>query len=322
MFGILRNKNKTEEGLSKTRQGWFGSVISVFRCARLDGEMWEQLEEALIGADVGVSTTTDLVEKLRERLIKEGVTDPLQALSLLKECIVEIFKMPAWDGAVVPRETLSGPTVILVVGVNGAGKTTSIAKLASHIQRSGKQVILGAADTFRAAAVEQLQVWGTHLGVDVVAHSQGGDPGAVAYDAYKAAVARKADVLIVDTAGRLHAKQNLMDELNKIRSVLASLDASSPHQVILVLDATTGHNGLMQAQEFIKAAGCTGVFLAKLDGTARGGMVVAISQVLNLPVLFIGTGEGLDDISLFDPSDFVEALFATTTIDAVEETVT
>jgi fused signal recognition particle receptor len=201
------------------------------------------------------------------------------------------------------------PLVILVVGVNGVGKTTSIAKLTRIYQAEGKQVLLGAADTFRAAAIEQLQVWGERLGVDVIAHKQDGDPGAVAFDALQAAKARKADVLIIDTAGRLHSKTNLMEEIKKVQRVLTRQDEDSPQRVLLALDATTGQNGLHQARAFTEALNCDGVFLSKLDGTAKGGVVVSITRELQLPVLFVGTGEGLDDVTPFDPQDFVEALF-------------
>jgi len=205
---------------------------------------------------------------------------------------------------------VSGPYVILMVGVNGVGKTTSIAKLAHHFTQDGKKVILGAADTFRAAAAEQLQILGKQIGVDVISHEAGGDPGAVAFDTYQAGKARGADVLIIDTAGRLHTKSNLMEELRKVHRVLARQDESAPHQVILTLDATTGLNGLAQAKSFKEAVDCTGIFLAKLDGTARGGIALAIKQELEVPILFIGTGEGVTDLAPFDTRDFVDSLLA------------
>jgi fused signal recognition particle receptor len=203
--------------------------------------------------------------------------------------------------------------VILVCGVNGVGKTTSIAKLAHHFTVAGKKVVLGAADTFRAAAEEQLEILGERVGVDVISHQHGADPGAVAYDAWQAARARGADILIVDTAGRLHTRNNLMDELRKVRRVINGLDDAAPHQVLLTLDATTGHNGLTQARAFTEAVGCTGIFLAKLDGTARGGIVLSIRRELGVPILFIGTGEGLGDIAPFDPGEFVDAMLAPAT---------
>ena len=208
--------------------------------------------------------------------------------------------------------TIPGPFVILMVGVNGVGKTTSIAKLAHHFTQAGKKVVLGAADTFRAAAEEQLEVLGQRVGVDVISHQPGADPGAVAYDSYEACRSRGADVLIVDTAGRLHTKSNLMAELQKVHRVINRLDPSAPHQVLLTIDATTGHNGLAQAKAFSASVGCSGIFLAKLDGTARGGIVLAIKQELGIPILFIGTGESLDDISPFDAREFVDSLLAPT----------
>jgi fused signal recognition particle receptor len=201
------------------------------------------------------------------------------------------------------------PFVLRVVGVNGVGKTTSIAKMTRHYQEMGKKVMVAAGDTFRAAAIEQIQIWGERLKIDVIAHQQGSDPGAVAYDAYQAALARDVDVLIIDSAGRLHNKAPLIEELRKVRRVLERFDEAVPHQTMLVLDATTGHNGLEQARVFQEAVGVSGVFLAKLDGTAKGGITVAIAQELKLPVVFIGTGEGLDDLSIFDTDDFVDALF-------------
>ena len=204
------------------------------------------------------------------------------------------------------------PRVVLAIGVNGVGKTTSVAKLAHYLTEQGSRVLLAASDTFRAGAIEQLQTWGQRVGVDVIAHRAGGDPAAIAYDALEAARARGVDFVIVDTAGRLHTKLNLMEEMKKINRVLARLDPKAPHETILVMDATTGQNGLAQARSFTEAMGCTGVFLAKLDGTAKGGAVVAIVQELGLPVLFIGTGEGMEDMAPFDPREFVEELFSTT----------
>jgi fused signal recognition particle receptor len=232
---------------------------------------------------------------------------------LLKAEMVGVLRLPG-DGAadLLTAGKGQGPQVVLVVGVNGVGKTTSIAKLAHWLRANGRKVLLGAGDTFRAAAIEQLQAWGQRAGVDVVAHRQGADPGAVAYDTYQAAQARGCDTIIIDTAGRLHTKHNLMEEMKKIKRVLSRLDQTAPHQVILVLDATTGQNGLAQARHFTEAVGCTGIFLAKLDGTAKGGIVLAICDQLKLPVMFIGTGEGLEDMAPFDPEEFVEALFAST----------
>ena len=310
---LFRRKEKTKAALLKTRRGWGGSIGAILgRGPLADDTLWEEVEEALVVADVGVKTTAELLHRVRQRVREEKVASAEEVVELLKgemAALLEPEDKSIWDWY-DQKELRAKPLVLLVAGANGVGKTTSIAKLAYHYQQLGKRVILGAADTFRAAAIDQLQAWGERLHVDVVAHRQGADSGAVAYDAYQAAVARDADVLIVDTAGRLHTKTYLMEELGKVRRVLARQEATAPHQTILVLDATTGLNGLAQAQAFRDAIGVDGVFLAKLDGTAKGGVVVAIAQELRLPVLFIGTGEGLEDLSLFDPNDFVDALLS------------
>ena len=312
VFGLFRRKDKTQAALAKTRRGWGGGIASLFQRGTLaDDALWEDVEEALMSADVGVETTLKLVEDVRTRVREENVTGRDEVVELFKEemaVLLEPADESAWkwyEGDDLPVK----PFVLLVVGVNGVGKTTSIAKLAAHYQRMDKKVIIAAGDTFRAAAIEQLKVWGDRVGADVVAHQHGSDPGAVAYDAYEAAVARDADVLIVDTAGRLHTKTNLMDELKKVRRVLQRQNETSPHQTLLVLDATTGHNGLIQAAAFKGDVAVDGVFLTKLDGTAKGGIVVAIAKELGLPVVFLGTGEDMDDISLFNTDDFVDALF-------------
>ena len=251
-----------------------------------------------------------IIEELRERVRGEGISDAESAYALLKETLARELAdgSPAgtWDSA----NAATAPYVILMVGVNGVGKTTSIAKLAYHLTRAGKKVILGAADTFRAAAEEQLEILGDRVGVEVISHQPGADPGAVAYDAWQASKARGADVLIVDTAGRLHTRTNLMEELRKVHRVISRLDPAAPQDVLLTLDATTGLNGLAQARAFTEAVGCTGIFLAKLDGTARGGIALAIKQELNVPILFIGTGESLEDIAPFNAADFVDSLLA------------
>lgn len=316
MFGRKKEKEvpseeerqRTEEGLRKTRQTWFSRMTGIFRRGVVDEDLWDEMEEVLVSADVGVATTTELLERVRERVAQERRTSAEDALTILKEEMVDILEA-AGDGD-SGGEVRGRPTVVLVVGVNGTGKTTSIAKLSHWLVGQGRSVVLGAADTFRAAAVEQLQVWGQRLGVEVIAHQAGSDPGAVAHDAYQAAQRRDADVVVVDTAGRLHTKTNLMEELKKVARVVRRLDETAPHQVILVLDATTGQNGLLQARYFTEALGCTGVFLTKLDGTAKGGIVLAIARDLGLPVLFVGTGEGLEDMARFDPRGFVEALFS------------
>lgn len=308
MFGILRRKEKIEEGVRKSRDAWFGKIARLFQSARPDDKLWEELEELLISADVGVETTGKLLACLRQRVRDEGIGQALQILEALKEEVVAIVDV---DRSLNKENgSLTSPQIILVVGVNGAGKTTSIAKLAYHFKAEGRRVILGAADTFRAAAIEQLQVWGERLGVDVVAHRPGSDPGAVAFDAFQAARAREADIVIIDTAGRLHTKYNLMEELKKIYRVLARQEDGLSPFVLLILDATIGQNGLYQARHFTDAVKCDGIFLAKLDGTAKGGIVLAITDELKLPVLYIGTGEKLEDMAAFDPREFVESLFA------------
>ena len=279
----------------------------LFQRASLDQDLWDELEELLISADVGVATTERLIDRLRERVREERITQPNDALTVLKQEMVDIIHR---DGARNGLEVENPPLIVLMAGVNGSGKTTSVAKLAQWYKDEGKSVVLGAADTFRAAAIEQLQVWGDRLDVDVIAHRPGADPGAVAFDALQAARSRGADVVIIDTAGRLQTKVNLMQELKKIRRVLSRLGGGESLRVLLTLDATTGQNGLIQARSFIEAVECDGVFLAKLDGTAKGGVVLAIAEDLKLPVLYIGTGEQPDDIAMFDANDFVEGLFA------------
>jgi len=253
-----------------------------------------------------VGTTAKLIKRVKERLEKEKVKEAAPARSLLEAEMVNLLTLP-------PTETTAGsptPRVTLVVGVNGGGKTTSIAKLADGLKAEGRKVILVAADTFRAAAIDQLKKWGERVGVDVVAHQPGADPGAVVFDALSAAKARGADEVIIDTAGRLHTKFNLMEELKKIKRVAAKFDATAPHEVILVLDATTGQNGLTQAKYFTEAVSVTGIFLTKLDGTAKGGIVLAICDELKIPILYAGVGERLEDMAPFDARSFVEALFS------------
>ena len=265
------------------------------------------LEEVLISADVGVKTSTRISETLRERVKSERLGNPDDIRAALREEMAAILSKATGD-----REFLSsvngGPGVVLVVGVNGGGKTTSIGKMAHAYCSEGQSVVLAAADTFRAAAIEQLEVWGERSGAHVVAHQQGADPGAVAFDALSSARNRKADLVLVDTAGRLHTKYNLMQELQKIKRVVSRFDPSAPHEVVLVLDAVIGQNAVAQAREFIEAAGVTAIFLAKLDGSAKGGVVLSICDELGIPIRFIGTGEGPDDMAPFDAEEFVSAL--------------
>ena len=304
LFG--KGKSKIADSLTKTRQGFFGQVMQLFGAADVSEAMWEELEELLIQADVGVQTTVAVVERLRERVDKEHVRQSTRVRQMLRE---ELRTLLPRD---VPRNDLEERllTVVLIVGVNGSGKTTSIAKLTQYYRQRGKRVVLAAADTFRAAAIDQLKVWGDRTGVDVIAHSPGSDPGAVVYDAIQAAQSRKANVLIVDTAGRLHTKFNLMQELKKIRSVATKNVHRAPHETWLVLDATTGQNALAQARQFKEEAGVTGLVIAKLDSTAKGGIVFAIGQELGLPIRFVCTGENVDDLAEFDAEAFLDGIFA------------
>jgi fused signal recognition particle receptor len=296
-----------EKGVKRAREGWFRRVVHLFDRATVGEALWDELEELLISADVGVNTTAKLIERVKERVSSERLTVGPQIYSALKEEMVAMLMVDIpMEEPVAP--TSSEPRVILVVGVNGAGKTLSIAKLAYSLRGQGKRVIMAAADTFRAAAIDQLKILGNRVGAEVICHQPGADPGAVVFDSLEAARGRHADVVIIDTAGRLHTKFNLMEELTKIKRVASRSDPQAPHEVLLVLDATTGQNGLTQARYFTDAVGVTGVFLAKLDGTAKGGIVLAICDELKIPILFIGTGEALEDLAPFDAQTFVEAL--------------
>ena len=302
-------KKATEQAVKPSRDRWFGRIAGLLRSRRLDDSVWDEIEEILISSDVGVETSLRIIDELKQQTNSGQLDSPDAVTEALKLALTNDLTANT-DAPVPGGDGSASPYVILMVGVNGVGKTTSIGKLAHHFTQSGRQVILGAADTFRAAAAEQLEILGERVGVDVIRHAAGADPGAVAYDAYHASKARGADVLIIDTAGRLHTKSNLMEELRKIHRVLNRLDPTAPHEVILTLDATTGHNGLAQAKSFREVVDCTGIFLAKLDGTARGGIVLAIRQELQVPILFIGTGEGMSDLAPFDAEDFVDALLA------------
>jgi fused signal recognition particle receptor len=299
---ILR---RLRESLAKTGKALAGRIKAVVAGKRIDGATLDGVEEALLAADVGVEATAEIMGRLREANRSGELLDGGQAIPFLRR---EMARMLEGDGRDVARAP-SGPTVILVCGVNGSGKTTSVAKLAGLLVREGRSVILAACDTFRAAAVEQLSAWGERVGVPVVRQAPGADPAAVAYDAAEAAVARKADVLIVDTAGRLHTQGNLMKELEKISRVIGKKIPGAPHEVILVLDATVGQNAVQQAKTFREAVPVSGLFLAKMDGTARGGSVFAIRRHVPVPVKFIGTGEKTEDVERFDPAAFVDAIF-------------
>jgi fused signal recognition particle receptor len=279
---------------------------------KIDDAVWDELEELLIGADTGVSTTHKVLGEVQMRVEKERIKDGEQVKAILKEELVAILRTGGEKGRIWGEEDRppdDRPAVILVVGVNGTGKTTSVAKLAQAYREDGEKVVVAAADTFRAAAIEQLKSWGEVVGADVIAHKQGADPGAVVFDAMSAAESRSADVLLIDTAGRLHTKFNLMEELGKIRRVIERKLPEGPDEVMLVLDATTGQNALVQAKAFAEVVPITALCLTKLDGTSKGGIVFAVSDQLGIPVRFIGTGEKPEDLTPFDAEEFVEALF-------------
>ncbi len=302
---IFDRFRKIDSSLRRTRESFFGKIAGVFQRKSIDEELWEDLEELLIQADVGVETTEKLLDALRTRARKEHIGEPATLYSALKEELRALLGS-ADCSALLPEKGLG---VVLVVGVNGVGKTTSIAKLGRFWSGRAHRVIFVAADTFRAAAIDQLKIWGERIGVPVIAHQPGADPGSVVFDALTAARARGADLVVVDTAGRLHTKFNLMEELRKIRRVL---EKQSPERIatVLVLDATTGQNGLMQAKQFQEAVEIDGVVVAKLDGTAKGGIVFALGDQLGVPICFVGTGEKVDDLAEFDADRFVEALLA------------
>ncbi len=306
MFQRLRNLNPFRQSLEKTRESVFKQVTNLFTTEVIDEELWDELEELLVRADLGVSITAEVVDGLRGRVEREHLTQAPELTAALREQLVDM--LGGAEG--VPLVEVSpGPRVIEVVGVNGVGKTTSIAKLARFLENNRGRVIIAAGDTFRAAAVEQLKVWGDRLGVPVISHDYSSDPGAVVYDAMEAGRARGMTDVIVDTAGRLHTKFNLMEELKKIQRVAQKVDPTAPHEVLLVLDATSGQNALLQARSFREAVGITGVILTKLDGTAKGGVAFSIRRELGVPIKFVGTGEKLDDFAPFDATAFVEALF-------------
>ncbi len=296
---------RLKEGLDKTRKNILGGVDTVLGSfTKIDEDLFEELEEALIIADMGVQTTMDIVENLRQRVKKERATDP----AVIKDMLIDEITAILQDG-VEEEENLPSPTVMLVIGVNGVGKTTTIGKLSHNFKNEGKSVLLAAADTFRAAAIDQLEVWGQRAGIEVIKHEENADPAAVVFDAVHAARNRKTDLLICDTAGRLHNKKNLMEELRKISRVIEREYPAAHKETYLVLDATTGQNALQQAKVFMEVADITGIILTKLDGTAKGGIVVAIKSELKIPVRYIGVGEGIEDLQKFHAEDFAKALF-------------
>jgi len=309
LFGRQEEKTaddvRIEKSLQKTRTGIFSQIGAIFQGNEVSDELWEELEEALIVADVGVDTTMELVESTRERVEQEGVKRSEDACLVLKQEMVRLLQADEPLQIEEPRIL----TVVLIVGVNGSGKTTTIGKLALRYKERGKKVVLAAGDTFRAAAIEQLQIWGERAGVEVIAQASGSDPAAVLFDAIRASQeSRNADLLITDTAGRLQNKFNLMQELDKMRRVAAKQVHRAPHETLLVLDASTGQNAILQAKGFIEASGVTGIVLTKLDSTAKGGAVLSIKKQLGIPVRFVGTGERLEDLAEFEPVTFVESL--------------
>jgi len=299
--------DRFKKGLTRTREKIVAGFRSVLRIGqRIDQDTLNRLEDTMLSADFGPATATRLIDLVRAGWKKGEIVEEQEIREYLVRHIVEMW--PESDRRI--RFAECGPTVVLVTGINGSGKTTSVAKLAAHFARQGKRVVLGACDTFRAAAVEQLSIWSERAGVQIVKHAQGADPGAVAYDACEAAVARGADVLLIDTAGRLHTQDHLMRELGKIQKVVERKIPGAPHEVLLVLDATIGQNAVNQATQFAEHVSVTGIFLAKLDGSAKGGIVVGIRDQLNVPVKFVGLGETMEDIEPFDPAAFIEAMFS------------
>jgi fused signal recognition particle receptor len=303
MFGKFFDKLKG--GLTKTRDSFTEKVTEVLNLAvTIDDDLYEELEEILIMSDIGYETTVDIIEKLKVKIKENKIKDPAEVKPCLKEVIIEMIDDPDYDINNIPT-----PKVMLIIGVNGVGKTTSIGKIASRIKSQDYKVLLAAADTFRAAAIDQLEIWSNRSGVDLVKHQEGSDPAAVVFDAVQASRARNVDVLICDTAGRLHNKKNLMDELGKINRIIDREYSEARKETLLVLDATTGQNAVQQAKQFMEVCPIDGIILTKLDGTAKGGVVISIKSQLNIPVRFIGVGEGIDDLQEFNAREFVEALF-------------
>ncbi len=296
--------SKIKEGLKKTKDAMMRQVEGVIHSfTKIDEDFLEELEEILIMSDMGAITAEDICNQLRRKIKETGITDPAEVKGLLKEIVADMLREDE------PMKLSTSPSILFVIGVNGAGKTTTIGKLAANFKAQGKKILVGAADTFRAAAIEQLEVWTQRSGVEIVKHQEGSDPAAVVYDSIEAAKARHADILLIDTAGRLHNKKNLMDELGKMFRIVNQRAEGCDVETLLVLDATTGQNAVNQAEQFMQAAKITGIVLTKLDGTAKGGIVVAIKNQLGLPVRYVGVGEKIDDLQEFVPEDFVEALF-------------
>ncbi|HEX8230005.1 MAG TPA: signal recognition particle-docking protein FtsY [Chloroflexia bacterium] len=314
---VQQQQERVEEGLQRTKRSWFRQVASLFEVDEITEDIWEDLETLLIQADVGVDTTVEVLDRLKTRVAADRLKKPSAVYQALQDELVWVLEQPEralsrrnGNGSGNATEAEPHPYVLLVVGVNGVGKTTTIAKIARFYRDQGRSVVIGAGDTFRAAAIEQLQIWGERVGAPVIRHQIGADPGAVVFDAVEAAINRDADVLIIDTAGRLHTKTNLMEELRKVTRIISKQLPGAPHETLLVLDATTGQNGLQQAKAFTEVANVTDLAVAKLDGTAKGGVVFAIAREMNLPIRYIGTGEKITDLAEFDARQFVSALFS------------
>ena len=306
---VLRDKESLDRGLEKTKRGLFDRLSrAVAGKSKVDDDVLDAIEDALIASDVGVDTTLKIIDMLEERVARDKYMNAAELRSILKEEMASLLDVEGKEDAPV-FDFSKKPYVIMVVGVNGVGKTTTIGKLAANLKASGKKVLLGAADTFRAAAVDQLVIWSERAGVPIVKQNMGADPASVAFDTVKSAVAQDIDVVLIDTAGRLHNKINLMNELTKIRNVMRKVVPDAPHEVLLVLDGSTGQNAFVQAREFTKATDVTALAVTKLDGTAKGGVVLGIADQFNIPVKFIGVGEGIEDLQIFDKKAFVDSLF-------------
>lgn len=306
---VLRDKESLDRGLEKTKRGLFDRLSrAVAGKSKVDDDVLDAIEDALIASDVGVDTTLKIIDMLEERVARDKYMNAAELRSILKEEMASLLDVEGKEDAPV-FDFSKKPYVIMVVGVNGVGKTTTIGKLAANLKASGKKVMLGAADTFRAAAVDQLVIWSERAGVPIVKQNMGADPASVAFDTVKSAVAQDIDVVLIDTAGRLHNKINLMNELTKIRNVMRKVVPDAPHEVLLVLDGSTGQNAFVQAREFTKATDVTALAVTKLDGTAKGGVVLGIADQFNIPVKFIGVGEGIEDLQIFDKKTFVDSLF-------------